>query len=234
MKVILGKKIGMTQVFLPTGEVVPVTRVLAGPCTVTQVRKDASSIQLGFGGKKEFRMNKSQVGHLSGLSLHDELREFTLNKVEGIERGDEVTLDTFSAGDTVEVIGISKGKGFAGVVKRHHFHGGPASHGHKDNLRAPGSIGAGGVQRVFKGMRMAGHMGDAQVTVKNLEIVQVHPETGELYVKGAIPGGRNALVVIKGDGELKISKKENKKPTEAAQETVQNTEKQEQIEQASV
>jgi large subunit ribosomal protein L3 len=93
MKVILGKKIGMTQVFLPTGEVVPVTRVLAGPCTVTQVRKDASSIQLGFGGKKEFRMNKSQVGHLSGLSLHDELREFTLNKVEGIERGDEVTLD---------------------------------------------------------------------------------------------------------------------------------------------
>ena len=106
-----------------------------------------------------------------------------------------VLVDTFAVGDEIEVTGISKGKGFAGVVKRHHFRGGPASHGHKDNLRAPGSIGAGGVQRVFKGMRMAGRMGGDQVTVKNLEVVEVHPETNEIYVKGAVPGGRNVLVI---------------------------------------
>lgn len=210
MKFILGKKIGMTQVFLPNGEVMPVTRVLAGPCTVVQVKEKENAIQLGFGEKKEFRLNKPEAGHLKDLAPVSWLKEFTVEKTDNINRGDLVTLDTFAAGDEIEVMGISKGKGFAGVVKRHHFRGGPASHGHKDNLRAPGSIGAGGVQRVFKGMRMAGRMGGDQVTIKNLEVVEVHPETNEIYIKGAVPGGRNSLIVIQGPGVLKITKNEPK------------------------
>lgn len=204
MKFILGKKIGMTQVFLPNGEVMPVTRVLAGPCAIIQVKDKA--IQLGFGEKKEFRLNKPEAGHLKDLAPVSWLKEFSVEKTDDISRGDFITLETFVAGDEIEVMGVSKGKGFAGVVKRHHFRGGPASHGHKDNLRAPGSIGAGGVQRVFKGMRMAGRMGGDQVTIKNLEVVEVHPETNEIYIKGAVPGGRNSLLVIQGPGVLKIQK----------------------------
>jgi len=113
-----------------------------------------------------------------------------------LKRGDMFDVTTFVTGDRVQVTGTSKGKGFQGVVKRHGFAGGPASHGHKDNLRMPGSIGAGGVQRVFKGMRMGGHMGDAQTTVKNLEIVEVHPDTNELLIKGAVPGARGGLLLI--------------------------------------
>jgi large subunit ribosomal protein L3 len=210
MKFILGKKIGMTQVFLPTGEVVPVTRVVAGPCTVVQVKEKEKAIQLGFGEKKEFRLNKPEAGHLKDLTPVAWLKEFSVEKIDNINRGDLVTLETFAVGDEIEVTGISKGKGFAGVVKRHHFGGGPASHGHKDNLRAPGSIGAGGVQRVFKGMRMGGRMGGDQVTVKNLEVVEIHPETNEIYIKGAVPGGRNSLIVVQGAGELKIKKNEPK------------------------
>lgn len=211
MKFILGQKLEMTQVFLPSGEVLPVTKIKAGPCVVVQV-KDGSkdnkkAIQIGFGEKKEFRLKKPQIGHLKGLSPVRFLKDFAIEKVEGIEKGDIITVDTFTTGDVVDVIGISKGRGFAGVVKRHHFHGGPASHGHKDNLRAPGSIGAGGVQRVFKGMRMGGRMGGNQVTIKNLEIVEVKPEEGILYIKGAVPGGRNGLIIIKGQGDLKINKK---------------------------
>ncbi len=219
MKFILGKKIAMTQVFLPSGEVVPVTRVLAGPCTVVLVKKDA--VQLGFGEKKEWRLSKPQAGHLKDLAHSEFLKEFNSEKTEGLTRGDLVLVDTFTVGDEIEVTGVSKGKGFAGVVKRHHFRGGPASHGHKDNLRAPGSIGAGGVQRVFKGMRMAGRMGGDQVTVKNLEVVEVHPETNEIYVKGAVPGGRNALIIIQGPGELKITK--NSKAEEKSAPVVEQT-----------
>lgn len=210
MKFILGKKIGMTQVFLPSGEVVPVTRVVAGPCPVVLVKGKEQAIQLGFGDKKEFRLNKPEAGHLKDLTPVAILREFKLESTDGITRGDLVTLDTFSVGDTIAVIGTSKGKGFAGVVKRHHFRGGPASHGHKDNLRAPGSIGAGGVQRVFKGMRMAGRMGGERVTVHNLEVVELHPETNEIYIKGAVPGGRNGYLTIFGEGELKVSKHDAK------------------------
>jgi len=210
MKFILGKKIGMTQVFLPSGEVVPVTRVIAGPCTIVQVKEKEKTIQLGFGEKKEFRLNKPDAGHLKDLTPVAWLKEFAIEKTDNITRGDLVTLETFAIGDEIEVTGVSKGKGFAGVVKRHHFRGGPASHGHKDNLRAPGSIGAGGVQRVFKGMRMAGRMGGEQVTVKNLEVVEIHPETNEIYIKGAVPGGRNSLIVIQGEGILKIQKNESK------------------------
>ncbi len=211
MKFILGKKVGMTQVFLPTGEVIPVTRVQAGPCQVVQVKEEkkenANAVQLGFGEIKEFRLSKPEVGHLKGLEPACWLHDFVVESVGDITRGDLVAVDTFISGDKVTVVGTSKGRGFAGVVKRHGFHGGPASHGHKDNLRMPGSIGAGGIQRVFKGMRMAGRMGGGQVTVKNLEIVEVHPETNELYIKGAVPGGRNGFLVIQGDGVLKVTKK---------------------------
>src|SRR3989339_980622 len=213
MKFILGKKIGMTQVFLPNGEVMPVTRVLAGPCTIVQVKEKEKAIQLGFGDKKEFRLNKPDAGHLKDLAPVSWLKEFSVEKTDDISRGDFITLETFAAGDEIQVMGVSKGKGFAGVVKRHHFRGGPASHGHKDNLRMPGSIGAGGVQRVFKGMRMAGHMGDAQVSINNLEIIEVFPEENILAIKGAVPGAKGSLLLIsspEGDikGEVEKSKKE--------------------------
>ncbi len=210
MKFIIGKKMGMTQIFLSDGNVVPVTRVQAGPCPVAAVQKlsgrDAWSVQLGYGETKEWRLSKSVAGHLKGLGAVRELKTVTLDEAPTVQRGDVVNVETFVPGDSVSVIGTSKGRGFAGVVKRHHFRGGPASHGHKDNLRAPGSIGAGGVQRVFKGMRMAGRMGGARVTVKNLEIVAVNPESDELLIKGAIPGSRNALVLISAPGELKAAR----------------------------
>jgi large subunit ribosomal protein L3 len=212
MKFILGKKIGMTQVFSPSGEMVPVTRVQAGPCVVVQVKNagkdNAVAVEVGFEEVKEFRINKPKAGHLKGLKPVRTLRSFNTESVENVNRGDEITVETFAAGDKVTVEGTSKGKGFAGVVKRHHFRGAPASHGHKHDLRAPGSIGAGGVQRVFKGMRMAGRMGGAPTTVKNLEIVDIKPETNELYIKGAVPGARNGILEIYAPGELKIKKVE--------------------------
>ena len=208
----------MTQVFLDNGEVVPVTRIQAGPCQIVQVKnggKDNSvSVQVGFGEKKSFRLTTPMAGHLKGLDPVRWVKDFAVEKVDSLLKGDMITVDTFSKGDMVRVIGTSKGKGFAGVVKRHGFHGGPATHGHKDNLRAPGSIGAGGVQRVFKDMRMAGRMGGEQITVKNLEVIEIHPESNEIYLKGAVPGGRNGLLEIYADGELKIVKKAA--PVEAA------------------
>ena len=208
----------MTQIFLDNGAVVPVTRVQAGPCQIVQVKNGGKdndvSVQIGFGEQKAFRLTNPMTGHLKGLDPVRWVKDFDVEKVDGLEKGDVVTVDTFSKGDIVRVIGTSKGKGFAGVVKRHGFHGGPATHGHKDNLRAPGSIGAGGVQRVFKDMRMAGRMGGEQVTVKGLEVVEVHPESNEIYIKGAIPGGRNGLVEIYAEGILKVVKKAA--PVEAA------------------
>jgi len=210
MKFILGKKIGMTQVFSPAGEAVPVTKVQVGPCFIVQVKNkdknNATAVQVGFSETKEWRLNKPQAGHLKDLKPLRFLRDFQIDSTDGFNRGDEIAADTFVAGDIVEVEGDSKGRGFAGVVKRHGFHGAPASHGHKHDLRSPGSIGAGGVQRVFKGMRMAGRMGGGPVTVKNLEIVEVHPEENIIFIKGAVPGGRNNLVAIYGPGELKIRK----------------------------
>jgi large subunit ribosomal protein L3 len=205
MKFILAKKIGMSQVFKEDGLVVPVTRVQAGPCQITQVNDENKKfVQIGLGEAKKDSLPKPQSGHLKDLKQSKWIKEFAVESVGNIKRGDEITVETFSIGDKVNVFGESKGKGFAGVVKRHHFAGAPASHGHKHDLRAPGSIGAGGVQRVFKGMRMAGRMGGNQVTVKNLEIVEIHPENDELYIKGAVPGGKNGLIVIIGNGELKI------------------------------
>lgn len=211
MKFILGKKVGMTQVFAANGDVIPVTKVVAGPCQIVQVKDGTKdnhvALQLGFEKVRDFRVSKPEAGHLKDLDTVRHLNDFGIEKVDGIERGDVITVETFVPGDVVSVIGTSKGKGFAGVVKRHHFRGAPATHGHKHDLRAPGSIGAGGVQRVFKGMRMAGRMGGDRVTVKNLEIVAVDPQTNELLIKGAVPGGRNSILMISGTGELKVMKK---------------------------
>src|SRR3989338_6040303 len=208
MSFILGRKIEMTQRFLADGRRVPVTRISAAPNRVTQVktqdRDGYTAIQIGLPGRT--KLTKSLKGHLKDLGDLVELKEFRTPAEVKLERGQTLTVAEFKPGDHVKVTGWSKGKGFAGVVKRHHFRGGPASHGHKDNLRMPGSIGSGGVQRVFKGMRMGGRMGGDRVTIKNLEIVQVHPETNELYIKGAVPGGRNALLMISGEGELKVQK----------------------------
>ncbi|PIR03551.1 MAG: 50S ribosomal protein L3 [Candidatus Magasanikbacteria bacterium CG11_big_fil_rev_8_21_14_0_20_39_34] len=223
MKFILGTKLGMTQVFRQDGTVVPVTRVQAGPCVVTQVKtakKDGvGSVQVGFGSQKKFRLNKAMRGHLKDLSSVRFIREFRTDLTDtGLERGDTFTVKVFAPGDKVQVVGKSKGKGFQGVVKRHGFAGSPATHGHKDQLRMPGSIGAGGVQRVFKGKRMAGHMGDARITVKNLEIVEVHEDAGELLIKGAVPGARGSLLIISSDEGTMEVQKETEAP---AQEEVQ-------------
>ncbi|KKU07339.1 MAG: 50S ribosomal protein L3 [Candidatus Magasanikbacteria bacterium GW2011_GWA2_45_39] len=208
----------MSQVFAADGTLVPITIVQATPCVVTHIKKkpqeNTTALQVGFEEGKAKHIAKPQLGHLKNLPTMRMLREIPLDEkeLEGIERGDMITVETFTVGDVVEVTGTSKGRGFQGVVKRHHFRGGPASHGHKDNLRMPGSIGAGGVQRVFKGMRMGGHMGDEQVTIKNLSIIGVDLEKNLLHVKGAIPGGRNGQVLIKGSGELKVTKVKSATP----------------------
>lgn len=191
----------------------PVTIVEAGPCFVTQVKKDTGigrpGIQIGFESVETKHLSKPKLGHLKDLPSLKFLKEFSLKMGEEVKinRGDEITVESFKLGDIVEVIGTSKGKGFQGVVKRHHFSGGPATHGHKDNLRMPGDIGAGGVQRVFKDQRMAGRMGGDQITIKNLEIAAIDAEKNILKIKGALPGARNGLLIIVGEGELTVKKK---------------------------
>lgn len=198
MKFILAKKLEMSQVFKADGTVIPVTLVQAGPCVVTQVKtKDADgyvAVQLGFQPGKN--LSQSEQGHLKDLPSMKVLREFRLDAADAFKRGDSVEAGVFAPGDVIDVTGTSKGKGFQGVVKRHGFAGHPSTHGHKDQLRMPGSIGAGGVQHVLKGRRMAGHMGDARVTVKNLEVVEVR-DGGVIAVKGAVPGARNAVLEIR-------------------------------------
>lgn len=201
MKYILAKKIEMSQRFRPDGSVVAVTLLEAGPCVVTGVRtpeRDGySAVQVGFGLRRTAK--KPLAGHLRGLPLLHSLREFRLDAAapEGI-RGAEIKADAFAPGDRVTVQGESKGRGFAGVVKRHGFHGHPASHGHKDQLRMPGSIGSKRQGPVAKGKRMAGRMGGEQVTVKNLEVIEVDPQKNLLVVSGAIPGARGSLVLVRG------------------------------------
>jgi large subunit ribosomal protein L3 len=200
MKFLLGTKQGMSQIFKEDGTVVPVTVIRAEPNTVTALKhaeKDGYvAVQLGFGKKSKNKVRKPQQGQWKDLGVFRWVREFRVESAEGFERGKKLDVSLFEPGENIQVTGMSKGKGFAGVVKRHHFKGGPASHGHKDNLRAPGSIGATFPQHVIKGMRMAGHMGDERVTVKNLKIVSIKPETNELVVSGAVPGARNGLILI--------------------------------------
>jgi large subunit ribosomal protein L3 len=200
MKIILGKKLDMTRFFKDEGDAVPVTAVDVNGCVVTQVRampQGTTEVQLGYGKRR--KLTKPMQGHLKELPSLRFLRSIQFaEEKKDLVRGAVVAPDAFTEGEMVSVTGTSKGKGFAGVMKRHGFHGHPASHGHKDSARAPGSIGAGGVQRVIKGMRMAGRMGGDRVTVKNVQVVKVDAEKGILYLKGAVPGARNGLVIIKG------------------------------------
>jgi large subunit ribosomal protein L3 len=199
---ILGKKIGMTQVFRADGQVVPVTVLKAGPCVVTQRKTPATdgydAIQVGMVEGKR-KANKPEAGHLkaSGVENVRFQREFKLQGNGDYKAGDRILVEDFKPNDKVDVIGVSKGRGFAGFVKRHHFKGGEASHGSMHH-RAPGSIGASSFpSRVFPGMRSAGHMGNAQVTVRNLEVVQVDTEDNVLLVKGAVPGPNGSYVLVR-------------------------------------
>jgi large subunit ribosomal protein L3 len=204
MAAIIGRKLGMTQIFEESGAVVPVTVVEAGPCPVVQVRtaekNGYQAVQLGFGSKKESRANKAQIGHAkaAGLEMTPEiLREFPIEAGESHSVGDKVTVDTFAVGARVKVTGRTIGRGFQGVVKRHGFGGGRASHGATRVHRAPGSIGAGtNPSRVIKGKRMPGHMGDVQRTVMNLRVAKVDTERNLIYIRGAVPGPINGYVFI--------------------------------------
>jgi len=210
MKFILGKKIEMTQIWVGEKRL-GVTKVLAGPALVSQIktveRDGYSGVQLAFGDKKAKNLSKSVLGHLKNLGSFRYLKEFRLPAKEAaaLRVGDKITAETFQEGDVVTVTGWSKGRGFAGVVKRHGFHGQDATHGNKDQLRMPGSIGSGGVQRVFKGIRMAGHMGAQQVSTANVEVVKVDNEANVLYLNGSVPGARGGLVLLTGSGDLQVS-----------------------------
>jgi large subunit ribosomal protein L3 len=197
---IVGKKVGMTQVFQDDGAVVAVTAIEAGPCTVTQIKTKAKegydAVQLGFGQAK--RINRPQRGHLKKLGLYKHLREFRVEDASKIQLGDRIDVGIFHPGDLVDVTGTSKGRGFAGVVKRHHFAGSSKTHGQSDRHRAPGSIGAGtDPGRVIKGLKMAGHMGDERVTAQKLQVVKADPERNLLLVRGAVPGARNGLLIVR-------------------------------------
>jgi large subunit ribosomal protein L3 len=216
VKGLLGIKLGMAQVFDEAGVVTPVTIVQAGPCYVTQVKTEEAdgytAIQVGFGETKNGRLSKGQQGHLgllkkdknhphrkqSDMPALQHLREFRTKKTAEYEVGQELTVEQFEIGDRVDVSGITKGRGFAGGVKRYGFKGGPKTHGQSDRWRAPGSIGAtSGTGHVFKGKRMAGHYGNERYTAQNLQVVKIDPEKNLLALKGSVPGHKGGLVILR-------------------------------------
>ena len=199
----LGKKIGMTQIFREDGKVVPVTVIEAGPCVVTQVKTKETdgyeAVQLGYGDVK--RRNKPQAGHLKNSRLSRYLREVATNDTSEFAVGQTIGVDIFETGEKVDIIGTSKGRGFAGVMKRWNFGGGPRTHGQSDRARAPGSIGGGTTPgKVYKGLKMGGHMGNRRITVKALEIIEIDAERNLLMIKGGIPGATNSLIQIRRNG----------------------------------
>jgi large subunit ribosomal protein L3 len=201
---VIGRKLGMTQVFGDNGKAEAVTIVEAGPCIVVQVKTETkegyNAAQLGFGRAK--RLNSPQRGHLKELGEFRYLKEFRLTGDEDVKVGDKVDVSLFQAGDMVDIAGVSKGKGFAGVVKRYGFAGGPKTHGQSDRHRAPGSIGASASPgRVLKGTRMPGRMGNQRLTVRNLEVIKADPDRNLLLVKGAVPGAKNGLLFIGKSGK---------------------------------
>ncbi|PFR74737.1 50S ribosomal protein L3 [Bacillus cereus] len=208
-KGILGRKIGMTQVFAENGELIPVTVIAANPNVVLQKKATETdgynAIQLGFEDKREKLTNKPEQGHTAKASTTPKrfIREIRDADVDGLEVGQEVKVDVFATGEIVDVTGISKGKGFQGVIKRHGQSRGPMSHGSRYHRR-PGSMGPVAPNRVFKGKKLAGRMGGDQVTIQNLEIVQVDTERNLLLVKGNVPGAKKSLVVVQ--GAVKVSK----------------------------
>ena len=203
-KGLIGRKIGMTQIFDASGAAVPVTLIEAGPCFVSQVKTAEtdgySAVQLAFGEVKPKRLSKAHLGHLKVNNLPPVrvLREFRTKSLDGISAGDQLTAAVFSEGEHVDVIGTSKGKGFAGAVKRYGFRGGPKSHGQSDRLRAPGSSGSGTTPgRVYKGKRRPGQMGNVQVTSSHIRVALVDPERNLIGVQGSVPGPKGGTVVIK-------------------------------------
>jgi large subunit ribosomal protein L3 len=209
MAAIIGRKVGMTQIFAEDGQRVSLTVIEAGPCPVVQVKTEErdgySAVQLGFGAAKAKHINKPEQGHLqkAGAPLMRHLHEFSTDdlgvEAEGVAEGQLITVDSFVPGSYVKVTGTSKGKGYAGTIKRHNFKRGPKSHG-SHNVRGPGSIGAAAYPaRVFKGIRMAGHMGARQVTQRGLQVVDRDPERNILLVKGAVPGAVGSIVFVRPD-----------------------------------
>jgi len=202
---IIGKKIGMTRIFTEQGLSLPVTVIEAGPCFVTQIKTTAKdgydAVQLGFNETRKKLLTKPVLGHLEKgkvppVKVIKEFRDF--DGLSDLKPGDEIKVERFSEGEIVDVTGTTKGKGFTGVVKRHGFGGGPKTHGQSDRMRAPGSLGQSSYpSRVFKGMKMAGRMGNQSVTVKNLMIIKVDPTNNLLIVKGAVPGANNGIVYVK-------------------------------------
>ncbi len=198
---LIGKKIGTTQVFRENGASDSVTALQVGPCTVTQIKTSENDgyvgVQLGYEPVK--RLSNPETGHLRNAgNLFRFLREVGVDDISEVEVGQTVDVSLFEQGERIDATAYSKGRGFAGGVKRHHFHGGPKTHGQSDRHRAPGSIGAGTTPgRVLKGLRMAGHMGNAKITSRNLEVVSADPERNILLVKGTIPGARNSLVILR-------------------------------------
>ncbi len=214
MRGLLGKKLGMTQIFDAQGEVVPVTVIEAAPCYVAQKktfeRDGYTAVQLGFEELSPRRANKPSLGHLDKNDLPPlrYLREIRVSDHSDLSEGQKLDVSLFEVGDHVDVIGTSKGRGFAGVVKRHGFGGGPKTHGQSDRLRAPGAISSGSTPgRVFKGLRMAGRMGGSRVTIQNLEVVVVDPERNLLAVRGAVPGARGGLLMIREARKTSVSRK---------------------------
>ena len=202
-KGLIGKKLGMTQIFDEQGKVIPVTVIEAGPCVVAQVKTVESdgynAIQLGFGDVKESKLNKPEKGHFtkSKLPLKKHLREFRLDSIENINVGDELKADTFAAGDQLDIQGTSKGKGFQGVIKRHGQSRGPMGHGSMYHRR-PGSMGPTSTPgRVFKGKKLPGHMGSQTITIQNLEVVRVDLDKNVILVKGSVPGAKGAILKLK-------------------------------------
>ena len=202
-KALIGKKLGMTQIFDENGVVIPVTVIEAGPCVVAQVKTIENdgyeAVQLGFGEVKENKVNKPVKGHFAkaNVPVKKHLREFRLDSIEGIKVGDELKADIFAAGEKIDVQGTSKGKGFQGVIKRHGQHRGPMGHGSMYHRR-PGSMGATSTPgRVFKGKKLPGHMGRVTVTIQNLDVVRVDMDKNVILVKGSVPGAKGSILKIK-------------------------------------
>ena len=208
-KAIIGKKVGMTQIFDEKGKVIPVTVIEAGPCVVSQVKTEETdgynSIQLGFGAIKESKVNKPERGHFTKANIAPAryLREFRVDSIEDVKVGDELKADIFMAGDKIDIQGTSKGKGFQGVIKRHGQHRGPMGHGSMYHRR-PGSLGSTSTPgRVFKGKKLPGHMGAETVTIQNLEVIKVDLDKNIILVKGSVPGAKGSILKIKSSVKAK-------------------------------
>lgn len=210
---LIAKKLGMTQIFSASGSLLPVTVLEAGPCTIVQVktseRDGYQAVQVGFGDKKASKMTQPEKGHLKGQGPFALLGEFKVAEADEYEVGSQLDVTMFNAGDLLDITGKSRGMGFQGGVKRYHFRGGPKTHGQSDRHRAPGSVGSTTTAgRVFKGLRMAGHMGSDKVTTRNLEVVEIQGEKNLLLVLGAVPGPKNSYVSIRPAKKVRIKHEE--------------------------